>query len=170
MLRRTIDVAPVRVGDAREKDTPRCGLCSKRLPSGHPFQYCNSCMRRLEAGEKPADIMRGAKDHVTLLPVPDGTSELRYTAKDADEVLCRWCRKPLERAGGMTTHRTREEFAACWKTRKDPAKKPAKDSSLSTGLLAALIAAIVAHFYGPEERVGPQDYDLTRYRPKRREW
>jgi len=69
--------------DAREKDTRRCGLCSKRLPNGHPFEYCNSCMRRLDAGEKPADIMRSAKDRVTLDPVPDGTRELRYTVRDS---------------------------------------------------------------------------------------
>jgi len=41
----------------REKDTPRCALCSKRLPSGHPYTNCNSCIRRLEAGESAAKIM-----------------------------------------------------------------------------------------------------------------
>jgi hypothetical protein len=48
----------------------RCGLCSKLLPKGSPFVNCASCTRRLEAGEKPADIMVGkkpAKDRRTRL-------------------------------------------------------------------------------------------------------
>ena len=244
MRNRTIDVAPVRVGDAREKDTRRCALCSKRLPNGHSFQYCASCMRRLDAGERPVDIMCGAKDHVTLFPVPDGTSEVRYTARDgavlleeyrgfkikraarsestgkgaviveglsnrpryftwwsedgavqlAKEAIDKYVgEKPAKDAEQHAKHEFQPgQMTTAWnkESRKNEAKpnpnfckvcgrkkdhelhnmRPAKDSSLSTGLLAALIAAIVAHFYGPEERVSPQDYDLTRYRPKRREW
>ena len=50
----------------REKEKRRCGLCSKPLPNGSPFTNCASCMRRVEQGEKPADIMTGKK------PAKDG--------------------------------------------------------------------------------------------------
>jgi hypothetical protein len=62
----------VRAKDAREREKRRCALCSKLLPNGHPFTNCAACIRKLEAGVKPADIMRGAKDedaHVGMLNV-----------------------------------------------------------------------------------------------------
>lgn len=64
------------------------------------------------------------KDKVTLAPIPDGTCELRYTAKDG---------------------------------------------ILSSPLLAlAALLAIFSHFN--QETVGPQDYNLLTYKPKRKEW
>ncbi len=84
---------------------------------------------------------------------------------------CRWCGQgPLIWWNEKWQHTTRQAQKECPHPLPFKDQMPAKDSSLSTGLLAALIAAIVAHFYGPDKTVGPQDYDLTRYRPKRREW
>ena len=62
------------------------------------------------------------KDKVTLAPIPDGTCELRYTAKDG---------------------------------------------ILSSPLLAlAALLAILSHFNS--DKVGPDDYNLLTYKPKRK--
>lgn len=65
--------------DVREEEKRRCGLCSKLLPNGHPFEYCSSCMRRLDAGETPASIMIKAKDEVR--PVGGKEDEKLTTVK-----------------------------------------------------------------------------------------
>jgi hypothetical protein len=50
-------------------------------------------------------------------------------------------------------------------------KAQAKDSLFDHPLLAlGALLAILVHFAKPKETVGPQDYDLRTYKPKKREW
>ena len=48
---------------------------------------------------------------------------------------------------------------------------PVKANDSSGALtIAALLGALWAWYHRQPETVGPQDYDLNTYRPKRREW
>ena len=62
------------------------------------------------------------------------------------------------------TDGAREAFKG-WAT----SRGKAKDGILSSPFMAlAALLAILSHFN--KETVGPQDYDLTTYRPKKKEW
>jgi hypothetical protein len=130
------------------------------------------------------------KDRVTLLPVPDGTRELSYTAKDEGSTV-EVCRAAVLRTSrAFEAEPTNENLS-----RLDNAKKclqaalrvAAKESlkadplrtikrqtrdSLTTPLSAfAALLAILAWFHSrPAETVGPESYDLTTYRPERKTW
>ena len=68
-----------------------------------------------------------------------------------------------------TVHASNEANARLQELRSKLQAK-AKDGVLSTPLmgLAALIALL--SYFGHTPTVGPEDYDLARYRPKRRDW
>jgi hypothetical protein len=170
---------------------------------------------------------RNGDDKLTLVPVPDGTLEMRYTAKDAEtytapshkfepkpgykgangpckvcgysfyatahvsneqdarvqalrakllgqakdtETLCAECDREIVHTKNGWKHRFRYDAENCGALTVRPAKTKAKDGLVSKPLLGlAALIALLAWFH-KDATVGPGDYNLATYRPKKKEW
>jgi len=127
-------------------------------------------------------------DRVGLIPVPDGTRELRYTARDAALQIWKYNTaagywKPVR----SVTPETKDEWLRIWR-HDDPdgdyivsagmPRKPGKPGKVTacdsvTPALLALAALVYTFLHrGPSEgeRNAEADWDLTKYKPKPREW